>query len=205
MAVASPAPEDHPGLMSIGHSVHPISVFARLLEENGVGVVADVRSAPYSRFNPQFNRENLRRALRKRGIGYEFCGGELGGRPEGDEFYDLDGHVLYGRMAETGRFRSGLSRLLGLARDSRVAIMCSEEEPAACHRFLLITRVLCARGEAVAHIRGDGSTQRTAEVTTVGEWSDPVYEEPSLLGSPVRSSWRSPKPVPGPRRSAWRR
>ena len=202
MRVTDRVPEAHSGLMSIGHSVHPITEFVRLLEENGVGVVADVRSVPYSRFNPQFNRENLRRALRLSGIGYEFYGDELGGRPQGDEYYDPDGHVLYGRMAKTRWFRAGIRRLLELAGDSRVAMMCSEEQPAACHRVLLITKVLLSHSEAVTHIRGDGSTQRTAEVATLGERA---YAEPSLLDAPMRSSWRSPKPVAQPRRSAGRR
>ena len=78
------------GLMSIGHSIHEIAKFVSLLEENEVEVVADVRSVPYSRFNPQFNRENLRRSLLAHDIGYDFQGRELGGRPEGDGLYDPD-------------------------------------------------------------------------------------------------------------------
>ena len=187
--------------MSIGHSTHEITRFLALLHENVVKVVADVRSSPYSRYNPQFNRENLRRALLANGIRYEFFGEELGGRPDGDEFYDREGHVLYGRVAKTSGFNDGLSRLIKMAEHCRVAIMCSEEDPAMCHRFLLVTRVAPSGRDGITHIRRDGSIQRTEDVVTFGDWSDPVCEEPSLLDSSVRSRWRSPKPVPRPIRT----
>ena len=79
--------------------------------------------------------------------------------------------------------------------------MCSEEDPAGCHRFILITRVLRSRGIEVTHIRGNGDIQATEEVHTFNNWSEPVYEEDSLLDGSLRSSWRSSRPVsPGKRR-----
>ena len=166
-----------------------------LLRGHGVESVADVRTTPFSRFNPQFNRHALERDLPAAGIRYLFLGEELGGRPEGDRFYDQDGHVLYGRMAESPRFESGLARLVERAERSRIVVMCSEEDPAGCHRFLLVTRVLHLRRIEVTHIRGDGSTQRTADVDAFQSWSDPVYEDVSLLDGSVSSSWRSTRPV----------
>ncbi|MCE2529274.1 MAG: DUF488 domain-containing protein [Acidimicrobiia bacterium] len=191
-----------PALFSIGHSTHPIEVFVELLRGHEVESVADVRSTPFSRFNPQFNRHALERDLHAAGVRYLFLGEELGGRPDGDRFYDQEGHVLYGRMAESPRFESGLSRLVDRAEASRVAVMCSEEDPAGCHRFLLITRVLHLRGTGVAHIRGDGSRQRTEDVDGSQGWSDPVYEETSLLDGSARSSWKSIRPVTRGRRRA---
>ena len=167
-----------------------------ILLRHAVESVADVRTTPFSRFNPQFNRQALERGLQAAGVRYLFLGEELGGRPDGDRFYDREGHVLYGRVAESPRFQSGLSRLVERAEHSRVAVMCSEENPAGCHRFLLVTRVLHDRGIEVAHIRGDGSTQRTEDVDTVQAWSDPAYEDVSLLDGSVSSSWRSNRPVP---------
>ena len=180
---------------SIGHSNHPIDVFIDLLRLHEVGDVVDVRTSPFSRFNPQFNRHSLQRDLHTATIGYRFLGEELGGMPQGDEFYDLDGHVLYGRMAQSSSFESGMVRLVERARRSRVAIMCSEEDPAGCHRFLLITRVLHGRGIPVAHIRGSGETQRTEDMETFRDWSDPVYEEMSLFEGSATSTWRSTRPV----------
>lgn len=192
-------------MLSIGHSVHPIEVFIGLLRRNEVDVVADVRSSPYSRFNPQFNRENLRRALRAAGIEYGFLGKELGGRPSGDEFYDAGGHVLYGRLAATDRFRYGLDRLIETAERSRLVIMCSEEDPSGCHRFLLVTGALHLEGVPVRHIRcrgtdEDGQIRMTTEgskgLKGFGIWVDGGHEERDLFGESTRSPWRSPKPVP---------
>lgn len=195
MNEADPVGAGEPALLSIGHSTHPTEVFAELLRGHRVESVADVRTTPFSRFNPQFNRHSLEKGLHAAGVRYLFLGEELGGRPDGDRFYDHEGHVLYGRMAESPRFESGLSRLIRRAERSRVAVMCSEENPARCHRFLLVTRVLHDRGVEVAHIRGDGSTQRTEDVDSFQGWSDPVYEDVSLLDGSVRSSWRSTQPV----------
>jgi len=189
------------GIYSVGHSVHRIDAFVGLLHRHRVEVVTDVRTSPFSRFNPQFNRHVLEKELEAAGINYLFLGEELGGRPPGDEFYDHDGHVLYGRLAESPLFRAGLARLIQQADRSRVAIMCSEEDPAGCHRFILITRGLRSRGIEVTHIRGNGDAESTEEITSFGGWSDPVYEEESLLDGSLRSSWRSTRPVsPGRRR-----
>ena len=190
-------------MLSIGHSIHPIEVFIGLLRRNDVEELVDVRSSPYSRFNPQFNRESLRRSLRVDGVDYHFLGNELGGRPDGNEYYDARGHVLYGRVAETDHFRSGLARLIERAERSRVAIMCSEEDPSGCHRFLLVAAALHLEGVPVRHIRcGAGEEKGRIRMTTEGSeglkgfgiWVDAAHEERNLFGEPS-SRWRSPKPV----------
>ncbi len=129
---------------SIGHSRHPLERFLELLRLHGIDVVVDVRSAPYSRHAPHMSGRNLRGSLAAVGIRYLYLGGELGGRPEEDELYDPEGHVLYGRVASTRFFAAGLERLLDEAGRARVAIMCAEEDPAGCHRRLLVGRALAA-------------------------------------------------------------
>lgn len=181
--------------MSIGHSTHPIEAFLDLLRKHRVQVVVDVRTSPFSRFNPQFDRQHLQRELRESGIRYLFMGTELGGKPAGEQFYDPDGCVLYGRLAKSPSFTDGLGRLIEGATRFRVAMMCSEEDPSGCHRFLLITRVLLDRGVDVTHIRGDGAIKRTEELSTLKGWSDPVPEAPSLFDASVRSPWRSTQSV----------
>lgn len=176
-----------PGLFSIGHSNHRFEDLLALLEMHRIEVVADVRSAPYSRYNPQFNGRDLRLGLGEVGIQYVFLGRELGGRPEGDRFYDSEGHIRYGRMAETDCFRSGLDRLCEGGNRYRTAILCSEENPVGCHRYLLITRALSNRGVTVTHIRGDGALQSPEEMPAF----DSEQREFSLFGEEVRSSWRS--------------
>ena len=145
-------------VLTIGHSNHALEVFVALLRRHDVAVVADVRSAPYSRFNPHFNRKALDAALSERGIAYLFLGRALGGRPEDRACYD-EGRVRYDRVARTPLFREGLGRVVEEAARERVALMCAEKEPLACHRTILVGRHLAAEGIAVAHILADGTLE----------------------------------------------
>lgn len=185
-------------LFSIGHSNVPFERLLELLDSYQIDVVADVRSHPYSKFSPQFNFRNLQYGLRLEGIGYVPLGAQLGGRPADGALYDQDGYVLYGQVASSAPFRAGLSRMVGGARRFRVAMLCSEEDPAECHRFLLITRVLYSEGIRVGHIRGDGTLQDTEDVRTYADWSS-EGEQPALFDGPAFSSWRSARPVSRPR------
>ena len=156
--------EEQPCLLTVGHSNHPLGVFVELLKRHEIQVLVDARSSPYSRHVPHFNREDLHRALNLAGIKCIYMGHELGGRPEEEEFYDTEGHVLYYRLAESSTFLRGIERLERGIRRLRVAIMCSEENPSICHRHLLIGRVMAGRGVRVQHIRGDGTIQSDSEL-----------------------------------------
>lgn len=187
-------PDAAPGLFTIGHSNVPLEDFLSLLQQHGIQTVADVRTTPRSRFVPHFTAGPLREALTRSGIDYLPFGRELGGRPAGDEFYDEQGHVLYGRLAASPAFREGTDRMLAAARTSRVALLCSEEDPSRCHRHLLIGRVLRERGLAVSHIRRDGRIETEAELAA----REPTEAAPATLfdGSAGERPWRSPGPVP---------
>lgn len=156
-------PEPAP-IWSIGHSNHDVHKFVDLVRGAGVQVIADVRSQPYSRFNPQFNQEPLRAALLDAGIDYVFFGEELGGRPPEPDFYDAAGHVRYEKVAASDRFRAGLQRLANGSREFRVAMMCSEGDPSNCHRHLLVARALATEGIPVTHVRPDGTTITETEL-----------------------------------------
>lgn len=147
---------------TIGHSTHSIDEFVRLLQHAGVTAVADVRSAPYSRHQPQFNKDRLDRSLKERGIVYVFLGKELGARSDDRSCYE-HGRVQYGRLAQTERFRSGVERVLQGAAKHRVALMCAEKEPLECHRTLLVGRALEKAGEGVTHIHADGHLETNAD------------------------------------------
>src|SRR4051794_10065082 len=153
-----------PRLLSVGHSNHELPAFLDLLRAAGVTAVADVRSAPYSRRLPQFNRGPLEQALRANGIAYVFLGDRLGGRPEDDTLYDPDGRVDYEQVRATAAFREGLDRLLRGAERYVVAMLCGEADPLDCHRGLMITPALLERGRAPEHLRKDGSLESTAEM-----------------------------------------
>jgi uncharacterized protein (DUF488 family) len=69
-------------IFTIGHSNHSSEEFLQLLQQHSVACLVDIRSQPYSRYNPQFNRETLAAALRSAGIRYSDFGATLGGRPD---------------------------------------------------------------------------------------------------------------------------
>lgn len=145
-------------IFTVGHSNHTIDTFLGLLERHGVTTVADVRSAPYSRFSPQFSKEPLREALRTNGIKYVFLGRELGARSSDPSCYEK-GRVRYDRLARTESFHAGIDRLTHGSDVETVAILCTEKDPLDCHRTLLVARALIERGLAVDHILANGSLE----------------------------------------------
>jgi uncharacterized protein (DUF488 family) len=142
---------------------------------------------------PHFDAEPLREALARCVIDYVPLGRELGGRPEGDEFYDEKDRVLYGRLAASPEFQQGIDRVVGGARSYRIALLCSEENPSRCHRHLLIGRVLRERGVAVSHIRGDGRLETEVDLATRENSEGP---QPTLFeGDTGERLWRSTRSV----------
>ena len=142
-------------ILTIGHSNHPLPRFLDLLGRAEVTAVADVRSAPVSRFAPHFNKARLAESLHERGIAYVFFGQELGGRP-GQSALFTDGVADYERMASVPAFRSGIERLIAGAQSHRIAALCAEADPLDCHRCLLVGRALTEAGADVGHILSSG-------------------------------------------------
>lgn len=142
-------------LYTIGHSNHPAPKVIDLLKLHGVTALVDVRSQPYSRANPQFNREAFRESLRLAGVAYLFLGQELGARSVDPKCYAND-KVQYDCLAQTPAFLSGLKRVIQGTGTHTVALMCAEKDPLSCHRTILVCRHLVARRIAVAHILEDG-------------------------------------------------
>ena|ERR1700733_13799712 len=143
-------------IFTIGHSTHSQEYFISLLSRHGITALCDVRSKPYSRVNPQFNREELEKALLARGIAYRFLGKELGARSDDPGCYER-GKVQYERLAETELFKHGIKRVLrGMKDGFRIAVMCAEKEPLECHRTILVARHLATLGLGVDHIHADG-------------------------------------------------
>lgn len=175
-------------IFTIGHSNHATEHFLALLSQHGIDVLVDVRSAPYSRYVPHFNKPNLEQALAQTPVKYLYLGRELGGRPEGDEFYDEEGHALYGMVAQTPLFLHGIERVERGIQQYRVALMCAEEDPATCHRTLLVGRVLREQGVEVVHVRGDGRTE-------VDTGPEPVANQGLLFADAAPAAWRSYGPI----------
>jgi uncharacterized protein (DUF488 family) len=149
-------------VLTIGHSHHSDEEFVRLLQQHGITAIADVRSHPYSRIVPQFNRETFRTFLTSQGIHYVFLGEELGARRTEPECYSA-GRVRYPQVAHTLAFQRGLGRVRKGAATHRIALLCAEKDPITCHRSILVCRHL-RQDLAISHIREDGTIETHAEL-----------------------------------------
>jgi uncharacterized protein (DUF488 family) len=150
-----------PQIFSIGHSTRPIESFLSLLQAQGVRVVADVRTIPRSRRNPQYSSDELSQSLTAADIRYVRIP-ELGGlrrrRPDSPNGgWHNPSFQGYADHMDSEEFECGLTYLLELAKaEGLVAMMCAEAVPWRCHRSL-IADALDARGVTVQHIIGPGS------------------------------------------------
>jgi len=149
-------------LFTIGHSTHTIERLIQLLAVHEISAVGDVRSSPYSRYNPQFNREPLCKALKKAGIAYVFLGKELGARSDDPDCY-RDGKVQFDRVAQSATFQEGLRRLRKGIASHRVCLLCAEKDPIACHRTILVCRHARSEDTEIKHILEDGSLEDHAD------------------------------------------
>lgn len=181
-------------IFTVGHSNHSPEFLIELFARHGVEVVVDVRSSPYARYATHFNREPLTELLRLGGLKYLFLGDILGGRPQGHEFYDEQGYVLYGNLAASPSFAAGIERILRGVRVSSIALLCSEEDPAECHRRLLLGRVLADRGVDVLHIRGDGRAQSEAELAEELQFQK-TKGQMTLFDTEEPQQWKSTQSV----------
>ena len=150
-------------LYTVGHFNRTLEEFLSLLTENEVTAIADVRSSPYSRMNPQFNRDQLKRSLQEKNIAYVFLGQELGARRDEDCCYE-DGVGRYELIAKTETFHDGLKRIRDGSQSHRIALMCAEKDPLTCHRTILICRFLRSQ-MSIVHIveRGRVESHEEAE------------------------------------------
>ncbi len=145
-------------LFTIGHSNHSSEKFIALLEEHGITALADVRSMPYSRYLPHFNKPDLQVLLPQSEIRYVFLGAQLGARPDNPDCY-VEGKALYEKIAATDAFQQGLERLLNGAKDHRIALMCAEKDPLTCHRAILICQYLVDFNLEIGHIHSNGELE----------------------------------------------
>jgi uncharacterized protein (DUF488 family) len=154
-----------PTLFTIGHSNLELEDFLAVLAWHEIENVCDVRSRPGSFRFPQFNREPLEAGLRAANRKYEFLGETLGGRPSDPRVYQRDGVVDYALRRKAPDFLAGIEHTIENSRAQKIVLMCAEEDPLQCHRFLMICPALLERGVTPVHIRRGGvlETQREAE------------------------------------------
>lgn len=152
-----------PAVHTIGHSNHSWLKFLDLLVQHRIALVVDTRGQPFSRFNPQFNRERLKESLAANGIAYLWLGDRLSGRPKDPALLGPDGKPDWALVASSPSFLDGIAQVASLAAKP-VTLLCAEEDPRRCHRRFLLTPPLVERDLPVLHIRGDGRIEREEEI-----------------------------------------
>ena len=147
-------------IWTIGHSTHSYDAFLELLRRHRIQAVADVRSRPYSGYNPHFNQERIRAELEVNGMTYVHLGRELGAHRE-EEAFGIEEKDAFSAIARSALFKDGLNRLVDGARKYRLAMMCGEKDPLTCHRTHLIERALRDSHPdlRVDHIEADGTLE----------------------------------------------
>jgi uncharacterized protein (DUF488 family) len=157
-----PLTSDRSQIFSIGHSNRSLEEFVELLREAEIGLVADIRTVPRSRTNPQFNKDTLPESLSDVRIAYEHIAalGGLRGKNRAvsadvNGFWTNDSFHNYADYALSASFHEGLEHLIELGRTQRCAMMCSEAVWWRCHRRI-VADYLIARGETVFHIMARG-------------------------------------------------
>jgi len=175
-------------IYTVGHSNIQASEFFSLIKAFKIEMVVDVRSRPYSKYATQFNKDEIHKFLSVNNITYLYMGNLVGGKPQERGFYDNEGYVRYDRLADSASFQTGISRLIKGIDLYRIVLMCSEEDPANCHRRLLIGRVMKEQGIEVLHIRKESIVQSEKDMAG-------IQFQPDLFGKQDVPLWRSSKPV----------
>lgn len=142
-------------LFTIGHGSQTAEAFLALLQQHGITCITDIRSVPYSSYHPQFRQINLKTFLHQHHINYVYFGDSLGGRPKDESCY-TNGKVDYRKVSATSFFKQGIEQLKNAcAKNDKIAILCSESKPSACHRTHLVAENLHP-SVRVIHILRDG-------------------------------------------------
>lgn len=169
-------------IYSIGYGNRTLDEFIGLLAAYQIVFLIDVRSSPYSRFNPDFSKAALEHHLAEHNIRYVFMGDALGGQPDDQTCFTPDGKVDYEKLAATSAYRAGIERIkTAWQKDVHVVLMCSELKPEQCHRSKLIGKTLQEQDIAVTHIDETGALKTQETV------NDELIQSPS--GQPPLPGW----------------
>lgn len=145
-------------LFTIGYSPHSLDSFFHVLSKHKITALVDVRSSPYSKYKPEFNKESLTSFLKIKKIAYVFLGDYCGARVDDPSCY-VNGKVDYRLVAKNQKFQEGLVRIKKGMENFKIALMCAEKDPITCHRTILICRNLLHPEIKIKHILSDGSLE----------------------------------------------
>lgn len=145
-------------IFTIGHSNLEIDQFIALLKKYKITALGDVRSHPYSRYLPHFNKKYLQKTCQNIGISYVFLGEELGARRKEQNCY-IKGKAVYEKIADTEAFKKGIERIINGTKHYTIALMCAEKDPITCHRAILVCQYLRQFNLNINHILSDGNIE----------------------------------------------
>jgi uncharacterized protein (DUF488 family) len=175
-------------IYTIGHGNRKPEDFLQLLNKFGIQYLIDVRSLPYSKFNPQYNQTEMRFFLERHGIKYVFMGDNIGGRPKDQSCYDFEGKVDYDILQRKEFFIEGIARLkTAFLKGLNVCLMCSESDPCECHRSKLIGRVLLNDKVILEHIDEFGKLKDQVTVINI---LNKGLSDVDLFGNRINSTSR---------------
>ncbi|KXK57988.1 MAG: DUF488 domain-containing protein [Chlorobi bacterium] len=149
-------------IYTVGHSTRTQEALMELLKQYGVRAVIDIRAIPYSRHNPQFNREEMQRAYATSGIRYQHVE-SLGGKRPPKEVMERARSCSersrgFAEYMRTATFQEGIQQVMGMANTEQIALMCAEADPTHCHRFW-VADALVERGVQVRHIINENESR----------------------------------------------
>lgn len=181
----TPSPANSSMLFTIGHSNCDLGDFIATLSSHGIQMLGDVRSRPVSYRFPQFNRDPLEAGLASVRIQYDFLGASLGGRPSDPRVYLENGLVDYAARRQSPDFSAGIDRVLEISRSRNLVLMCAEEDPLQCHRFLMLCPAFLDRGVTPLHLRKGGAleSQQDAEDRLLALHDLTAFDSGSLFAS----------------------
>lgn len=142
-------------LYTIGHSTLPEGRFIELLKHFRIAYLLDVRSTPFSRYVPQYNKDRIENTLYGSGIQYAHMGKFFGARQENKAFYNAEGYLDFERFRESAQFKAGLNNVKKGLTKYNIALMCTEKNPIDCHRAIMVTRGFALDGIQAKHILHD--------------------------------------------------
>jgi uncharacterized protein (DUF488 family) len=150
---------------TIGHSNYLTKYFLSLLKKHGITCVVDVRSVPFSKYTPQYNKDDLKKFLHENKVYYIFMGEELGARRSDKLLYSSDGTLDFEKVNKTSLFQSGIDRIKsGIEKGYNIAVMCTEKDPIECHRNILVARELYRQNIEIHNILESGKIETQEQI-----------------------------------------
>lgn len=139
-------------IYTIGYGNRKIETFVSILHQYGITIIVDIRSKPYSRFQPAYNKTAFQNHLSSVGIGYLYKGDDLGGKPSNELLY-TNGKLNYSLVESTKQYRNALIEIVTMTSvGERVCLICAELDENTCHRKNLVGASLNKMGVTVLHI-----------------------------------------------------